>query len=84
MFRHFAIPQFWQHYRALPDEVRAVADKNYALLKDDPWHPSLHFKQIGKLWSVRVGKRYRALAYQNDEGFVWFWIGSHADYDKLY
>lgn len=80
---HFASPQFWRHYRQLPPAVRALADKNFQLLKADPKHPSLHFKMINKLWSVRVGAHYRALGLDKPEGIVWFWIGSHADYDKL-
>jgi hypothetical protein len=51
--------------------------------KADPKHPALHFKKIGKVWSVRVGAHYRALGLDKPEGVVWFWIGSHADYDKL-
>jgi hypothetical protein len=70
-------------YAALPAEVRATADRNYALLKGNPRHPSLHFKKAGPLWSVRVGDQYRALGKAVEEGVVWFWIGTHADYDKL-
>ena len=81
--KHFASTQFWKCYRQLPPAVRALADKNFQLLKVDPKHPSLHLKQIGRLWSVRVGAHYRALGVDKTEGIVWFWIGSHADYDKL-
>ncbi len=81
--KHFASPQFWRHYRQLPLEVRKLADKNFKLLKADPKHPSLHFKKIDRLWSVRVGAHYRAPALDRSEGVVWFWIGSHAEYDKL-
>jgi hypothetical protein len=63
--------------------VRDLADKNFQLLKLDSQHPSLHFKKIGRLWSVRVGAHHRALGLDKPEGIVWFWIGSHADYDKL-
>ena len=52
-------------------------------LKADPHHPSLHLKKVGRYWSVRVGLRYRALAVEIDGGLLWFWIGSHADYDAL-
>ncbi len=79
--RHFASPDFWAAYQRLPDPIRALADKNFALLKSDPQHPSLHFKKVGRFWSVRVGIRYRALAVETDGGMLWFWIGSHADYD---
>jgi hypothetical protein len=81
--RHFASPAFWQAYAKLPENIRALADKNYQLLKSDPQHPSLHFKKIGRYWSVRVGLRYRALAVEDDRNLIWFWIGSHADYDAL-
>lgn len=63
--------------------MREQADRNYALLKGDPSHGSLHFKKIGQLWSVRVGLHYRALAAEVKDGLVWFWIGSHAEYDKV-
>jgi hypothetical protein len=81
--RHFASRKFWDAYQALPESVRALADKNYALLKADPKHPSLHLKRVGDYWSVRVGLGYRALAVEVDAGLLWFWIGSHARYDEL-
>jgi len=67
----------------LPSEVRDLADQAYARLKQDPRHPALHFKKIGRFWSVRVGAHYRALAVVVPDGLLWFWIGSHADYDRL-
>jgi len=67
----------------MPAEIQAAADKNFALLKENPHHPSLHFKKIGALWSARVGDHYRALGHDVEGGVHWFWIGSHADYDKL-
>jgi hypothetical protein len=81
--RHFASPAFWEAYTKLPEQIRNLADKNYALLKDNPEHPSLHLKKVGRFWSVRIGLRHRALATEVDEGLLWFWIGSHADYDAL-
>ena len=81
--KHYASPEFWARYRALPQNVRAVADQAYEHLKRDPRHPSLHFKKVGRFWSVRVGVHHRALAVEADDGLVWFWIGTHAEYDKL-
>jgi hypothetical protein len=81
--KHFANARFWRCYRALPAEIRALADRNYALLRSNPGHGSLHFKQIGVLWSVRVGLHCRALATSAGDDLVWFWVGSHADYDRL-
>ena len=81
--KHFANARFWRCYRALPAEIRALADRNYALLRSNQSHGSLHFKQVGGLWSVRVGLHYRALAAAADDDLVWFWVGSHAEYDRL-
>jgi len=67
----------------LPAHVQNVADQAYARLKEDPRHPSLYFKKVGRFWSVRVGVQYRALAVEAAEGLIWFWIGTHADYDRL-
>jgi hypothetical protein len=80
---HFATPEFWFHYRRLPEDVRALADKCFALVRDDPRHPSIRLKKIGAIWSARVGLHYRAMAKERAEGLVWFWIGSHARYDQL-
>ena len=81
--KHFASPSFWTAYNKLPEPVRALADKNFTLLKSNPDHPSLHLKRVDRFWSARVGLRYRALATETDGDLIWFWIGSHADYDKL-
>ena len=81
--KHFTSPQFWELYQNLPSQIQKLADKNFALLKQDVNHPSLHLKKAGGFWSVRIGIRYRALAVQVEEGLIWFWIGTHADYDRL-
>jgi hypothetical protein len=81
--KHYASSRYWATYEALATNVRVLADKSFALLKNDPTHPSLHFKRIGHLWSVRVGDRYRALGTDVEDGIMWFWIGTHAEYDKI-
>jgi len=80
---HFASAEFWDHYRRLPAEVQQLADKNFALLKQDSHHPSLRLKKVGIHWSARVGLRYRVLAKERAEGLVWFWIGPHDEYEQL-
>jgi hypothetical protein len=80
---HRATPSFWDHYRALPEAVQRTADRCYALLKVNPRHPSLHFKKIGRYWSVRVCIHHRSLAVERGDDLIWFWIGTHAEYDRL-
>jgi hypothetical protein len=43
----------------------------------------LHLKKAGRFWSVRVGLHHRAVAVDAPNGLLWFWIGSHAEYDRL-
>jgi len=82
--KHRATPRFWACYRGLPEEIQRLADRGYELLRHDPRHPSLHFKKVKEgLWSARVGLHYRALAVEDGEDFMWVWIGTHAEYDKL-
>ncbi len=80
---HHATPRFWGCYSNLPASIRQLADANFELLKLNPRHPSLHFKQVGNFWSVRIGLSFRALGVSVPDGIVWFWIGNHSDYDRL-
>jgi hypothetical protein len=81
--KHYTSSDFWLLYQNLPFETRVLADKNYDLLKENPRHPSLQLKRIDELWSVRIGKHYRAIGIDALGGIQWIWIGSHADYDKI-
>jgi hypothetical protein len=81
--KHSATGRFWACYAALPKDIQTSADKSYELLKNDPRHPSLHFKKLGDFWSARVGLHHRALAVESDDGMVWVWVGTHAEYDRL-
>jgi hypothetical protein len=60
-----------------------VAKKGFELLKRDPLHPSLHFKKVGKFWSARAGIDHRALAVEDGEDFIWVWIGTHSEYERM-
>ncbi len=81
--KHKTASSFWGYYELLPMDIRSLADKNFQLLKADSSHPSLQFKKVGKVWSARVGSHYRAVATPIEDGFLWVWIGTHAEYDKL-
>ncbi len=81
--KHFTTPDFWACLDKLPESIQNLARKNYQLLSEDPSHHSLHFKKVKNYRSVRVGIHYRALGIETGSDLVWFWIGSHADYDRL-
>jgi hypothetical protein len=81
--KHYASPDFWTCFDVLPDPVKELARKSYELLKENPHHPSLHLKQVKTYRSVRIGLHYRALGVNVEDGILWFWVGTHTDYDKL-
>jgi hypothetical protein len=85
--RSRATARFWRLYEALPADVQQQADKSYGLWRDNPRHPSLHFKQLsgrGGRFSVRIGIHHRAVGWKPESSLVeWVWIGTHAEYDQL-
>jgi hypothetical protein len=80
---HRTTNRFWRCFETLPDPVQKVAKKGFELLKRDPLHPSLHFKKVGKFWSARAGIDHRALAVEDGEDFIWVWIGTHSEYERM-
>ena len=82
-FKKGHFEEFWAFYEKLPKDIQGLADKNFALLKENPEHSSLHLKTVGRYWSIRIGEKNRALGVEvGDEGLLWCWIGSHAEYDS--
>ena len=78
--------RFWKAYQTLPPHVQRKARETYQLWKQNPYHPSLQFKQIHQskqIYSVRIGIGWRAVGVKDKDTMVWFWIGSHAEYDKI-
>lgn len=78
--------RFRKAFGALPEHVQQRARAAYALFLQDPQHPSLRLKQVHTtrpIFSVRVGLGYRALAVREDATYIWFWIGTHAEYDRM-
>ena len=77
---------FLKAYRRLPKEVRQQARKAYRLFKDNPQHPSLNFKTIHPtqpIYSARISRNYRTVGVRSGDVIIWFWIGSHDDYDTV-
>ena len=78
--------KFRKAFANLPDSIQKQARQAYRQFQQDPAHPSLRFKQVHPtlpIYSARVSKSYRAVGQRNGDTMVWFWIGSHAEYDKL-
>ena len=80
---HVASPAFWKAYDVLPADIRHKADAAFKMLQSDLRHPSLRFKQVGRYWSARVDRDFRAVAVKAPDVWVWFWIGPHDEYDRM-
>jgi hypothetical protein len=84
--RSLVSPEFRKLFDQLPAEIRGQARKAYATWPKNADHPGLDFKKlkVTDAYSARVGLHYRAICVKvGDDQFVWEWIGTHADYDKL-
>ncbi len=78
--------RFRKAFSSLPAQVQQQARKSYQRFSVNPAQPSLRFKQVHPskpIYSARVGLGYRAIGVIDGETIIWFWIGSHAEYDKL-
>jgi hypothetical protein len=78
--------RFRELFATLPQRVQSQAREAYRLFRDNPGHPGLHFKQVHSrppVFSARVGISYRAVCVKEGNEAVWYWIGTHAEYDKL-
>ena len=80
---HRTTNRFQKCFENLPSSVQKVSKKSFELLKTNPLHPSLHFKKVGKFWSVRAGINHRALAVEDGEDFIWVWIGTHNEHERM-
>lgn len=80
-------PSFWRAYEKLHPQLRESARRSYRMFAEDPGHASLRFKKLtghANIWSVRINDSVRALAERDGDTLVWFWIGTHNDFDKLF
>ncbi len=81
-----ATARFWSAYRALPDDVKKQARQAYRQFEANPAHPGLQFKKVHStepVYSARVTRDCRAVGLLQGGTVTWFWIGDHADYDRL-
>ncbi len=80
---HRTTARFWKCFENLPEPVKKISKKNFDLLKINPSHPALRFKKVGKFWSVQAGTNHRALAVEDGNDFIWVWIGTHDEYERM-
>jgi hypothetical protein len=80
------LASFRKLYDDLPVQIQEKADEAYLQFRQNPNHPSLRFKKVHSdlpIYSVRITKNYRAVGQLDGSTVVWFWIGSHDEYERL-
>jgi hypothetical protein len=85
--RSFTSRRFGEMYANLPENVRLQSRRAYQLFQRNPSHPGLNFKKVDEednIYSVRIGLGYLAVGQLDGSEIVWFWIGPHGDYPKLF
>jgi mRNA-degrading endonuclease RelE of RelBE toxin-antitoxin system len=79
-------PQFRQMFADLPKQIQDRTRRAYRQFQQNPSYPSLRFKKVHPklpIYSVRINKDYRAVGQLDEDSIVWFWVGSHAEYNLL-
>ena len=77
--------RFRKLFKQLPPHIQRQARRAFRVFQKNPRHPSLRFKRVHPsqpIYSVRIGIGWRAVGVREGEDMIWYWIGSHADYDR--
>ncbi|MFP4548822.1 MAG: hypothetical protein ACLFQM_11880 [Fidelibacterota bacterium] len=78
--------KFWKCYRELPAGIKKQAKETYSTFQNNPDYPGLNFKKVHNklpIFSVRISRDYRALGIKQENTIIWYWIGSHNDYERI-
>ena len=84
--KSYTVVSFSDAFEYLPEEIQNSSRKKFMISKENPLHHSLRFKCVNashNIWSVRITMDYRALGVVDKNDIVWYWIGSHKEYEKL-
>ena len=82
-----ATPEFWRLYRNLPRDIQTASGKAYTTFLRNPAHPGLRLERVKsnpRVWSVRITRDYRAVALRIGDDWIWFWIGTHKEFDRRF
>jgi hypothetical protein len=77
---------FRRRFQELPADVQRRARGSYLIWRENPGHPGVQFKRVHPrlpIYSVRIGIDWRAVGLRQGDTIIWFWIGSHAEYDRF-
>lgn len=84
---HWQTKGFRDCLSKLPPQIQKLANEKYQMLLSNP-------QQVGikpmvengfkiPIWSAQVGGGHRALALKYQSYYVWYWIGTHEEYNRV-
>ena len=82
-FEHIQDQDFIDLVATLSQSIQNRVARQFRILQENPLYPSLHFKKVANLWSIRITNDYRALGYEENGTIIWYWIGPHSEYEKM-
>ena len=84
--------QFRHQYSNLPPKIQGLTKSACRFFHQDPQHPSLRHHHLDDKksgshapdsYSVSITMQYRAIYVQERGVNIWYWIGTHAEYDRF-
>lgn len=77
---------FRECFARLPEEIKKKTKIAFQQFSEDPYYPSLHFKQVHQtkpVFSVRVTDYYRVVGLREGDAMLWYWVGPHSEYERI-
>lgn len=85
---HWTTAQFRRLYSEMKHDDQARADDKFDKVLYDPKSAGIHrinqnpYKQY-EVYGAPAGLKQRVLGVRTGTCFIWYWIGSHEEYNKL-
>lgn len=88
--RNVRTRRYRELFDPLPNFIKELAVERYRQFCENPQHPSLRHHKLddaGSLrpgsYSVSINMNYRAVYVVDGDCNVWYWCGTHGDYNRF-
>jgi hypothetical protein len=90
--RNVRTKEFKEMFARLPEEIQGLANGAFEMFQENPAHNALRHHALGdnnrgkhreRSFSVSITMQYRAVYTRDGDTNVWYWIGTHSDYDTF-
>jgi hypothetical protein len=90
--RNVRTASYRELFERLPERIQRLAEQAFQMFLANPNHPSLRRHILADndrgqhrthSISVSINMQYRAIYVEDGDTNVWYWVGSHADYNRF-